>query len=446
MTWPTTFGTLLGGDEPLSLFDGMFNQTAAMIQIPCSASGNNAVSLTPLINCPALTAYNELGGYRFRANGNSSGAVTAQFNGLGFLPVYHADGVTQANVGDLVNGQEYVLIYSATLAGGFPGFFLEQPAIGGGSVGLGGTPGGRLTLTLNTPVMTANQAGTGTIYYAPYTSQFVPIWNGSTLQQYNFCSSLSDQTGLLINMLGSANWPINNAFDVFVTLNSGVPILATVQWTQPGPSPPPSRATALSIFGGMLTNATTATMRINSTTTISVPANQGTFVGTVYTSPTDGESQWIYGGAASGGTAASFGLCNYYNKVLFNTVVEDNGAIYTYTTATARQARASGGNQISYIQSDSERAANFSYLADGTTTANSGAGMIVGVGIASNAFNVYSEITNSGAAASNIALNTPFSISSTGLRIIFAIEQGDGSFANTFDRSSANQLFGAIWL
>jgi hypothetical protein len=68
------------------------------------------------------------------------------------------------------------------------------------------------------------------------------------------------------------------------------------------------------------------------------------------------------------------------------------------------------------------------------------------VGIASNAFNVYSEITNSGAAASNIALNTPFSISSTGLRIIFAIEQGDGSFANTFDRSSANQLFGAIWL
>jgi hypothetical protein len=445
MTWPTTFGTLLGGDQPLSLFDGMFNQTAAMIQIPCSASGNNAVSLTPLINCPALTAYNELGGYRFRANGNSSAAVTAQFNGLGFLPVYHADGVTQANIGDLVSGQEYVLIYSATLAGGFPGFFLEQPAVGGGSTGLGGTPGGRLTLDSANPVVTVSLGLRQVIYYAPYVNQFVPIWNGSTLQQYNFCSSLSDQVGLSLNLAGSASWPTANVFDVFVTMNGGVPVLATVQWTTPGPSPPPARAINLSIFGGMLTNATTATMRISASTTISVPDNQGTFVGSFLTA-INGASIWGFGGAASGGSPANFAICNYYNKVLFNTIVEDNGAPYTYTTATPRQARASGGNQISYIQSDSERAANFSYLADGTTTANTGAGMIVGVGIASNAFNVYSDITNSGAAASNIALNTPFSISSTGLRIIFAIEQGDGSFANIFDRSSANQLLGSIWL
>jgi hypothetical protein len=442
MTWPTTFGTLLGGDEPLSLFDGMFNQTAAMIQIPCSASGNNAVSLTPLINCPALASYNELGGYRFRANGNSSAAVTAQFNGIGFLPVYHADGVTQANVGDLVNGQEYVLIYSATLSGGFPGFFLEQPTVGGGATGLGGTPGGRLTFQSATPVMTSDSGGPQQIYYAPYVNQFVPIWNGSTLQQYNFCSSLSDQVGLEIVLGGSVSWPVSNVFDIFVTLNSGVPVLATVQWTNPGPSPPPARATALAIFGGMLTNATLATMRINATTTISVSANQGTFLGTFY-SYFAGKSNWVYGAAASGGSAAQFGLCNYYNKCLFNTIVQDSGAPYTYTSATVRQARASAGNQISYIQSDSERAALFSYEAVGSTLA--GGALVSAIGVSPSTENTYGYFGSS--AAATLSLPPPsLSVSSTGLTVITANESSDGTNANSFDVFSNNLLLGSIWL
>jgi hypothetical protein len=439
MTWPVIFGTLLGGDQPLSLFDGMFNQTAAMIQIPCSASGNNAVSLTPLINCPALTSYSELGGYRFRANGDSSAAVTAQFNGLGFLPVYHADGVTQANIGDLVNGQEYVLIYSATLSGGFPGFFLEQPAVGGGGAALGGAPGGRLTLLSATPVLTSSVSGGQQIYYAPYVSQFVPIWNGSTLQPYNFCSSLSDQVGLTLFLSGSASWPVNNAFDVFVTLNSGVPILATVQWTTPT-----SRATLLSIFGGMLTNATPATMRINASTTISVPSNQGTFLGTFYTSGVDGKCNFIFGAAASGGIAAFFGICNYYNKVQFSTLVLDTGVNYTYTTATIRQARASAGNQISYIQSDSERSSIFTYNVQINTVAASAAYSGSGIGLTTSSFNTFDLVQNSGAGAAGSRKTSVLSLSATGLSIVSGNEEGDGVNANLF--ISGSLLGGSIWL
>jgi hypothetical protein len=442
MTWPTTFGTLLGGDQPLSLFDGMFNQTAAMIQIPCSASGNNAVSLTPLVNCPTLTAYNELGGYRFRANGNSSAAVTAQFNGIGFLPVYHADGVTQANVGDLVNGQEYVLIYSATLSGGFPGFFLEQPAVGGGtSTGLGGTPGGRLTLQSATPIMTSSQTTPQTVFYAPYVNQFVPIWNGSTLQQYNFCSSLSDQVGLSLVMGGSASWPITNNFDVFVTLNVGVPVLASVQWTNQT-----TRATALSIFGGMLTNATTATMRLSASSTLSVPTNQGTFLGSFSTVNANGQSAFLYGSAASGGGNAYLGICNYYNKALFTTGVEDTGAPYTYTTATARNARGSGTNIIQYIQSDSERAVSSCYVAASQTTSNASADVVTGLGVASNSFNVLSVFQNAAAQATSTSMATVFLLSSSGFSTIYALEQGDGTHANTFDSNSSNLLSANIWL
>jgi hypothetical protein len=361
--------------------------------------------------------------------------------------VYHADGVTQANIGDLVSGQEYVLIYSATLAGGFPGFFLEQPAVGGGATGLGGTPGGRLTLDSANPVVTQTLGARSVIYYAPYVNQFVPIWNGSTLQQYNFCSSLSDQVGLSLNLAGSASWPNTNMFDVFVTLNGGVPVLATVQWTTPGPSPPPARATALSIFGGMLTNATTATMRISASTTISVPGNQGTFVGSFITSAVDGNCFWQFGGAAAGGSPAFFYICNYYNKVLFNTIVEDNGAAYTYTSATPRQARASAGNQIFYVQSDSERAQSFYYLTTNGTTANVGANIIVGIGINStSSYLSFSDFQNSGAASTAYGSTAVTFVSSTGFTLVSAIEQGDGTHANTFDGNSLNSLGGNIWL
>jgi hypothetical protein len=253
--------------------------------------------------------------------------------------------VTQANIGDLVSGQEYVLIYSATLAGGFPGFFLEQPAVGGGSTGLGGTPGGRLTLTNSSPVMPASVNGTSIVYYAPYVNQFIPIWNGSTLQQYSFCSSLADQVGLGVDTTSSGNFPAGVAFDVFITLVGGVPVMAFVAWTNPV-----LRASPIAIFGGMLTNGTTVSMRTGPSTVISVTSNQGTFVGTVIMNGGgNGLMSFVYGTAASGGGAASFGICNYYNKVLHNTIVIDNGSPYTYSTATARQARASAGNQIHSI-------------------------------------------------------------------------------------------------
>jgi hypothetical protein len=287
--------------------------------------------------------------------------------------------------------------------------------------------------------------GSQIIYYAPYVNQFVPIWDGSTLQQYNFCSSLSDQVGLSFNMAGSSTFPINTSYDVFVTINGGLPILALVAWTNPGPSPAPLRATALSIFGGMLTNATTATMRISVAGTLSVPANQATFLGTIGTSPSiTGFCPFQYGAAAVGGSPAYFGLCNYYNKCLFNTIVQDSGVPYTYTPATVRQARASAGNQISYIQSDSERAATFSYNAPVSTVAALGAFTVTGIGTQTTSFQVFTLFQAGSASVLNSNSTTVYQLSNTGLANIVALEQGDGTYANTFGQSSL--LGGSIWL
>jgi hypothetical protein len=443
MTWPTDFGNLFGGNEPLSLIDGMFQQTAQMLDIPCSASGATAISLTPLVNCPVLTGYTEFCAARFRATANSGAGVTAQVNGLGFLNVYKADGVTQATSNDLVIGFEYVVRFSQALGGGGGGWFLEAPALGSGGGGAAfvgsGLPGGRLTLQAGVPVMTSNQTPTGSIYYAPFRGQFIPIWNGATLQQYNFCSSLGDTAGLLTNLGGSGNWPVSTPFDVFITLNGGVPAIATTQWASLT-----TRAVGLALFGGLMTNAVAATMRVNPTTTIPVAANQGTFVGSFFTAAAAGTVQWIYGGVGTGGAGASFGLCNYYNKVLFNTLVLDNGASYTYSSATVRPARGSLQNSIAYMQSDSERAAMFSYNSGQQITVANG-GTSVGLGI--NTGTSFTAIASaSSPSVLTFASNVPYFLASTGFTTVVAVEAGDGVNANKFDTTASNTLFGNVWL
>lgn len=442
MTWPVNFGGLAGGNQPLSDFDLMFAQTAAMIAIPSSAAGgSNTISLTPLVNCPILTAYSEFCGARFRAFTNSTGAVTAQFNNLGFLPVYRQDGVTQAGANDVVLGQEYVIRFSQSLNSGAGGWFLESPAIPNTSVNFF-TPGGRLTLQSAVPVMTTNQIAPQTIYYAPYVHPFVPIFNGGTTQMYQFTSSQLDQVGLSIAMGGSANWPAGTPFDVYVTLVGQVVTLCTVPWTNNT-----TRATNLSIWNGMLTNATgIAAARVSAVATIAIFANQATFLGTFYTNGgVAGQSAWIFGTPASGGGLASFLMCNYYNKVQFNTIVTDNGAPYTYTTATPRSARGANGT-IAYIQSDSERAATFTYQASESITGNAGSAVFVGIGVASSAFNTLNSFSNPATGVMTVNSSVPYQVTNSGFQTIFPLEQGDGAHANTFNSASNNQLFGQIWL
>lgn len=171
MVWPVIFANLGGGNQPLGLFDQMFNQVAQVIAIPCNATGQNAISLTPIGNNPTLASgYTELCGFRFRAAQTSTGGLTAALTPFAFLPIYLSDGLTQAGVGNIQATQEYVLIFSAALNGGAGGFFLEQSAVpvapptaGGSFTGLTiknnvGTPNTQIDIVLPEVVMN-NTAG-----------------------------------------------------------------------------------------------------------------------------------------------------------------------------------------------------------------------------------------------------------------------------------------------
>jgi len=129
MGWPTVFSGLAGGNQPLSLFDTMFTQVAQMVAIPCTASGTNAILLTPIGNAPVLPAYQNYSSFRAVAAASSTNLVTAQAQTLPSLPVYLADGTTQANINNILIGQEYVFVFVQALNGGSGGFFVESASV-----------------------------------------------------------------------------------------------------------------------------------------------------------------------------------------------------------------------------------------------------------------------------------------------------------------------------
>lgn len=129
MSLPFTFGTVAAGAQvPGSKLDDNFNALGAMTVIPCTATGTNAISLTPLANTTVPTAYANYQMFGFVALNTTSGAVTAAFQALGTRNVYLANGTTQAGSGDIVAGVFYIIAFNQALNGGAGGFEIMSPA------------------------------------------------------------------------------------------------------------------------------------------------------------------------------------------------------------------------------------------------------------------------------------------------------------------------------
>jgi hypothetical protein len=314
-------------------------------------------------------------------------------------------------------------------------------------------PGGRLTLTSGTPVMTVTTLAQTAIYYAPYKSGWVPIYDGSSMRLYCFlssalCQTSTDTVGLTLT-LGS-NWAINSAFDVFVTLNGGVATLCTVAWTNVT-----TRATALIPLNGIYTNSGTVTCRNSNSGTLSVATSQGTYLGSFYTNASLGTVDFGLGAASSGGTPGSIGFCNFYNRRTVPVVVTDSGTTYTYTTATTRLHRgvsftvgtvaASSGLAVTFMNCMQDQAV--------WAAINHAETMVLAAAASTRVAPQIDSITTLGSfrsrcwqgnAAGSAAICdqvTPgIFYPGIGQHYIAALEVGDGTNANTFNNSTTDAL------
>lgn len=180
-------------------------------------------------------------------------------------------------------------------------------------------PGGRLSLTSSLPVMIADVTGTQaeTIYYLPYSSQMLPLWNGTHWQEYNI-----NAAGLSMT-LSSTNNPANEVFDVYAVLSGTVPTLCSMYWggnnsrsTTIGGKSGGANASVTQLNGLWVNNAAIATSNCyNNATPVTIAQNQGLMLGS-FASVLSGQSAWVCKPtSASGGAPVIAGLSNSYNRI-----------------------------------------------------------------------------------------------------------------------------------
>ena len=215
-------------------------------------------------------------------------------------------------------------------------------------------PGGRLTLTTGTPVLSGAVLAATTVYYTPHANDVVPLWNGASFNLQD-CAELSNVLSASSSgNAGPAAAVAGSVYDLFVWSNAGVCTLTR----GPAWATLTTRSMTLARQNGMLVNATAIT---------NGPAGgYGTYVGTVVTDA--GGATVTFNptpAAASGGptNGAWVGLWNTYNRVFLAASAKDNNSFWAYTVSAWRAADASNNNRVSFVTGLAEDALSAQYTA-----------------------------------------------------------------------------------
>lgn len=291
------------------------------------------------------------------------------------------------------------------------------------------SPGGRLTLTTATPVLTSTTSAQTTVYYTPYLHRFVPLYDGTSFEMHDIGGELSQATTDATK--SPAACTTNSNYDVFVWLD-GTTYRATrgPAWSSDTSRGTGAGTTELERVQGILLNKVAITN--------GPAANRGTYVGTIRT---NGSSQVDFklGAAAAGGTAGFIGLWNAYNRVECCAIVSDTGTSWTYNSTTPRAANASSGMRVSFVSGLAEDLASASYYCIATPGTSADAGLL-GIGYdVTNAFSGqpgYTPKANTGSALANYATQA------LGFHYMSACEASNNSgFTITFFGSGSGAIF-----
>jgi len=140
-----------------SQFDTNFDAVAALGFLPCTIAGTGNYTFTPVTGTsPNVSTYSSPLYISGVASGTNAGAVTAQVNSIGFLPVYKdtVSGPIPLTGGEIVSGNQLLLMYDAALNSGAGGFHLVSANVNA-VTGYLPLAGGTLTGPLAAPTITS---------------------------------------------------------------------------------------------------------------------------------------------------------------------------------------------------------------------------------------------------------------------------------------------------
>lgn len=291
-------------------------------------------------------------------------------------------------------------------------------------------PQGRLTLTTNTPVLTATVSASATVRYTPADGNKIPIWNGVTFEMITFTELVNTLSDATTNPAAGAAAKV---YDLFVGRIAGaLTLVRDVAWTNdttPVGSSTTPRA-GLTNVQGILVNENAITNGF--------AAGYGTFVGTIRTDAGGATVSLIFGAS---GTAAFLGVWNMYNRTEAVCRIHDATASWTYSSATVRQMNGSAINQVSFIRGLNEDVIEASLDARINMPAIAATGCTYAMNIVLDATNALAGPISFSSAPINLAISVSPRVvyrnfASAGFHFLSANEQADGTNSITVQANS----------
>lgn len=239
-------------------------------------------------------------------------------------------------------------------------------------------PQGRLTLTSNTPIMTASVAAATTVYYTPFAGNILPLYNGTNMVPTVFTQLSNITTDSATGKAGPAAVGASSNYDLYVWNDSGtIRLTRSPAWTSNT-----NRGTGAATAERVLVNG----YYLNAQAITNGPAAQrGTWVGTVRSNASS-TLDHIYPGIGTGGVAGYFHVWNAFNRVPVNGRIGDSSSNWSYNVAnTWRAANASATNFVSFVRGDDVEPVDAQYAQIVVSGASTSAA--IGIGISSTTVN-----------------------------------------------------------
>lgn len=309
------------------------------------------------------------------------------------------------------------------------------------AISLVSPPQGRLTLTTLTPVLATDASAQSTVYYTPYIGNTLPIYNGSSFAVTAFTE--------LSMVMSGANFASGAIYDFFVVNDSGTirlgigPVWSTLT-AGSGSRGTGAGTTEIQRLNGIWTNKNIMTLRYAAGSTVSIPVNQATYVGSMQMDSTNSQVSCFL----SYGQSRKWGIWNAYNRVPIIMQGGDGTASWLYNAATWRESNGGATNFISTFTGLPEELVQARFIQtlqlqdnNNTSKANIGIGYNSTtvpsgrVGVSENGFAVVGGFTTQNDAVAEYT--APPLI---GINNINALENGNSSAAATFFGATASML------
>jgi hypothetical protein len=385
-------------------------------------------------------------------NGNPTGgsftytlpsAITAT-NGRGYT-IRHVGTansiVITAAVGQTIDGTLTKTISgqyeSVSLVSDGANWHIEQDAnrtVFGGTV----TPEGYLTLTSGTPIITGDVAAATAVYYTPFRGNLLPLYDGTRFRVYEFSE---------LTLTLASQHVLNSHYDVFAWLESGVVTIGTgPAWSTitagAGARGSGAGTTQLTRTNGLFLNTVAMTTR-NSSTTYSVGALRGTYLGSLYIDGTAGQITCH----RTYGQSRKWGVWNAYNRQDIALLAGDSTSSWAYTTATLRAANNATANSLTVFCGLAEELIHVECFSDANNgTANVGIQNGIGWNSTSAASGKQGAIASTGGASVPTGIISRFvQVPSLGINVVTALEYSIASGTTNWFGGVDNHLLTARW-